>query len=260
MLVRIPTAIRESRSIQLRVPDRREIADRHLLTVGALVRDDAFNMATRTSPKGVRRSRRSQVAEYDKVLRFEVVLEEIEPRVWRRIEVPGSYSFWDLHVAIQDAMGWQDYHLHEVRVAKSGGGIVRIGIPDDEFPEERPTLAGWTTPLVEYLSSERTIWEYLYDFGDSWRHRVTFEGGSARVAGVSYPRCVDGARACPPEDVGGPPGYAEFLHAVLDRHHQQHDDMLRWAGGSFDPAAFAPDEVRFDDPRRRWRVAFQDER
>lgn len=217
-------------------------------------------MGTRPHSKSARRPRLPQVAEYDSVLRFEIVLDDIEPRVWRRVEVSARYSFWDLHVAIQDAMGWQDSHLHEFRISKSGGAMVRIGIPDDEFPEERPTLAGWTTPLVEYLSSKRAICEYLYDFGDSWRHRVTFEESSARVAGVSYPRCVDGARACPPEDVGGPPGYADFLHAVLDRHHEQHDEMLRWAGGSFDPAAFAPHAVRFDDPRRRWRVAFQNER
>jgi transcriptional regulator with XRE-family HTH domain len=204
------------------------------------------------------RPRSSRVADYDAVLRFEIVLDEIEPRVWRRIEVPATYTFWDLHVAIQDAMGWQDSHLHEFRILEPGGVLVRIGIPDDEFPDERPTRVGWTTPLASYLGAERAIWEYLYDFGDSWEHRVTFEGRFPRIATVSYPRCVDGARACPPEDVGGPSGYAEFVHAVTDPHHEQHDDMLRWAGGSFDPAAFVPDEVRFDDPRQRWRVAFRD--
>jgi hypothetical protein len=74
--------------------------------------------------------------------------------------------------------------------------------------------------------------------------------------GVKYPRCVDGARACPPEDVGGPPGYAIFLQALADAKHPQHDELLEWAGGQFDPDAFDASSVEFDNPRTRWRKAF----
>ena len=85
---------------------------------------------------------------------------------------------------------------------------------------------------------------------------LEFEGARPRESRVRYPRCVAGARACPPEDVGGTPGYEDFLTAVADAEHEQHEDMLRWVGGSFDPEAFSAERVCFDDPRMRWRLAF----
>lgn len=78
---------------------------------------------------------------------FLIVLPNTDPLVWRRIQVPEAYSFWDRHVAIQDAMGWLDYHLHEFEVLdKKTERLVRIGIPDDEWPDERPCKAGWKVP------------------------------------------------------------------------------------------------------------------
>ncbi len=106
-------------------------------------------------------------------------------------------------------MGWQDYHLHEFRIRKPNGELVRVGIPDQDFPEERPTLAGWMIHLADYLGGERVVWRYLYDFGDSWEHKVTFQGSSPRVDGTFIPAASMGLararpRACPPEDVGVP--------------------------------------------------------
>jgi len=193
----------------------------------------------------------------EEVLQFKIALEEIEPPVWRRIEVPAGYTFWDLHVALQDAMGWSDYHLHEFQLADpSGRDPVRIGIPDDEFPHERPTLPGWDVPVRRFFTAEGTRAHYLYDFGDGWEHTLTFEGAHAPDPGVRYPRCLAGARACPPEDVGGTPGYEEFLAAIADPAHEQHEDMLQWVGGAFDPERFSAEGVCFDDPRMRWRLAF----
>ena len=190
------------------------------------------------------------------VLQFKVQLRDIQPAIWRRIQVPAAYTFWDLHVAIQDAMGWKDCHLHEFQLGKAGPPEpVRIGIPDDEFPGERPTLPGWKTDIAPHFTIKGARANYLYDFGDSWEHVLTFEGEYPRDRG-RYPRCVAGARACPPEDVGGPPGYEDFIAAVTDRDHEQHDDMLQWVGGSFDPETFAAERVSFDDPRTRWRLAF----
>ena len=172
--------------------------------------------------------------------------------------MPESYSFWDLHVAIQDAMGWQDYHLHEFTVVITDTGRVkRIGIPDDEMPDERPCVASWRIPIARYLRYGTDPVSYRYDFGDDWEHILEFEELLPHDGGT-YPRCVAGASACPPEDVGGTHGYLRFLDIIRNRLHPEHAEMLQWVGGSFDSDAFLPGEVKFDDPRRRWEHAFQD--
>ena len=190
------------------------------------------------------------------VCQFLIVLPNTDPVVWRRIQVPESYSFWDLHVAIQDAMGWKDYHLHEFTlVDPKTGRAKRIGIPDDEMPDERPCLAGWKVPISRYLTYGTDPVRYRYDFGDDWQHTLEFEE-LVPAGDSSYPRCIAGAGACPPEDVGGTHGYAEFLLTIRNRGHPEREAMLRWAGGSFDPHVFDPRTVVFDDPRQRWQLAF----
>jgi hypothetical protein len=192
------------------------------------------------------------------VHQFLVVLVDTDPIIWRRIQVPDRYSFWDLHVAIQDAMGWEDYHLHEFTVPLESGGLRRIGIPDDEFPKERPTEAGWEVRLSAVLGHDVLPIRYLYDFGDNWKHVLVHEGSWRSEPGLRYPRCVSGARACPPEDCGGPSGYADYLVAIRDRRHPRHNELRDWRG-PFDPDTFSPTEVSFDDPRKRWKTAFEEE-
>ena len=115
-------------------------------------------------------------ARLEAVCQFLIVLANTDPLVWRRIQVPERYSFWDLHVAIQDAMGWLDYHLHEFTVVTSSTGRVkRIGIPDDEMPDERPCVAGWRIPIARYLTHGTDPVRYRYDFGDNWEHILEFE-------------------------------------------------------------------------------------
>jgi hypothetical protein len=193
------------------------------------------------------------------ILQFLVVLSETDPLVWRRIQVPESYSFWDLHVAIQDAMGWQDYHLHEFTLVRDTGRVRRIGIPDDEMPHERPTEAGWKVAVSKALGDRPLPMRYVYDFGDNWEHVVIHEGTWSADPALKYPRCIGGARACPPEDCGGPSGYTEFLAAVLDRRHPEHRAMVEWSGGRFDADAFNPAAVGFDDPQERWKRAFEED-
>lgn len=193
------------------------------------------------------------------VYRFEVSLQEVEPPVWRAIQVPGDYSFWDLHVAIQDAMGWLDYHLHEFEIINPAtGNVERIGIPDEDFLDEEQTLAGWEVKISDYFSPENATASYTYDFGDGWVHTVTVKEVVERDPDSSYPRCAGGQRACPPEDCGGPWGYQEFLEAIRNADHEEHHRMLEWAGGSFDAEAFDPGGVSFDDPAERWKLAFRD--
>lgn len=211
--------------------------------------------AIRSKPKGRATGPRRHA------LQFLVVLLNTDPLVWRRILIPDSYSFWDLHVAIQDAMGWHDCHLHEFRIVHSQRGTLeRLGIPDPDFPDERPCVAGWDVRISDYFNwetlSEAPTASYVYDFGDDWQHLVTLEtlgpGGSLRL-----PRCVGGARACPPEDCGGVHGYEEFIRAIADPRHPEHAAMREWSGHTYDPDRFDPGKVVFDNPRQRWTKAFE---
>jgi len=202
-------------------------------------------------PKSRRSSRKPKV-----VCQFLVVLPGTDPLVWRRILVPEAYSFWDLHVAIQDAMGWMDAHLHEFEVVDPNGQLQRTGIPLDDLDDFRPTEAGWEVPIAKVLVHGLGPMRYRYDFGDDWAHTVELEGLEAADGGP-YPRCVAGAGACPPEDVGGTRGYADFLQIIRNPAHPEHAETLTWVGGAFDAHAFDPAAVEFDDPRKRWRTAFQ---
>ncbi len=164
---------------------------------------------------------------------------------------PEAYSFWDLHVAIQEAMGWLDRHLHEFKAVDPHGQLQRIGIPLDDLEDIRPCSVGWEVPIDEVLVHGLGPMRYRYDFGNDREHTLEFEGPVAADGGA-YPRCVAGAGACPPEDVGGTPGYAELLHIIHDRRHPEHEVTLTWVGGTFDAHAFDPASVEFDDPRKRW--------
>jgi Plasmid pRiA4b ORF-3-like protein len=210
--------------------------------------------------KLVKKRRGTAAARQPDALQFLVVLLGTDPLIWRRILMVGDASFWDLHVAIQDAMGWQDTHLHEFKVVHPNGGEPnRIGIPDPEGFDERPSTPSWEVTLSAYFGwealSESASADYLYDFGDSWRHVVALEAVLPRGTTKS-PRCLAGARACPPEDCGGLNGFAEFLEAIADAGHPEHAELLRWVGGSYAPEAFDPTGVKFSDPKRRWKRAF----
>ena len=195
----------------------------------------------------------------DWVHQFLVVLPETDPLVWRRIQIPDSYSFWDLHVAIQDAMGWSDYHLHEFKVVldSKSGRIGRYGIPIDDTLEQPPVQPDWTVKVSDVVSRGDLPIVYVYDFGDDWRHTIVYEGGAQIDKRASYPRCVSGARRCPPEDCGGVHGYADLLEAIRDPKHERHAELLEWLGGHFDPDDFDARKIRFDDPKKRWRKAFE---
>lgn len=195
---------------------------------------------------------------FDEVYEFKIALCGIEPTVWRRIQVPASYSFWELHVAIQDAMGWLDSHLHVFRVQNPASGEQeQIGIPDEEsFADDDGVHRGRGLAIAEYFSPDNRAAEYEYDLGDSWAHDVLLERIVPREKGVRYPRCLAGSRACPPEDCGGVGGFEELLEAISDPEHEDHESMLAWVGGAFDPERFDPAQVRFDDPDRRWKLAF----
>ncbi len=197
------------------------------------------------------------------VFQFKITLKGVKPAIWRRIQVPESYSFWDLHVAIQDAMGWTDSHLHEFDIVNPRTGDQEsIGIPsDDDFDDAfgNEILPGWERAISKYFSPANKTARYLYDFGDCWEHAVVLEKTLPLEKGVKYPVCLDGNRASPPEDVGGVRGYEEFLDAIKDPKHERHDELLEWVGGEFDPEEFDPSEIHFDDPRKRLKNVMEPE-
>lgn len=192
-----------------------------------------------------------------------ISLEGIEPSIWRRIQVPSSYSFWDLHVAIQDSMGWLDCHLHEFQIkTPASGKKAFIGIPDEDsdFATDRKTLAGWNEPITEWFNLENNTAKYTYDFGDNWEHIVKLEKIEPVENGAKYPRCIDGERACPPEDVGSTSGYYEFVKIMKNQRHPEHKEMADWIGSdNFDPDHFNCREVKFEDPAERFKEAFREE-
>lgn len=188
---------------------------------------------------------------YGRVYQFKITLRGVKPPVWRRVRVPETYTFWDLHVAVQDAMGWFDCHLHLFEVVDPSTGLnVEIGIPEKES-DESGEIPGWEVKIADYFSMENRSAAYVYDFGDNWEHRVELEKILPREKNVAYPTCVDGKRACPPEDCGGVLGYEDFLRAIRNPKHKEHEEMLEWVGGEFDPEHFDVKEVRFDDPDDR---------
>lgn len=190
------------------------------------------------------------------ILQFLVILLESDPLIWRRIQVPESYSFWDLHVAIQDSMGWSDSHLHEFEIWNPRKkGVEAIGLPDDEGIGQ-PNRAGWEVPVTSVLANTGIpAFVYTYDFGDNWRHAVIHEPFAFPEPKVKYPRCTGGTGKCPPEDVGGIPGFQNFLEAIRNRKHPEHEMYRDWIGGSYDPVDFDPRKVHFDDPKERLELA-----
>lgn len=187
--------------------------------------------------------------EFDRVYQFKIVLLGIKPPIWRRIQVPETYTFWDLHNAIQDAMGWEDDHPHEFEILSPlTRSRVRIGTPD-EFSdflgieillEDKEKISDWFS-----MENKRAI--YTYDFGDNWRHKITLEKILPRDKNVRYPVCLAGKRACPPEECGGVWGYMELLEALREPKTERHKELLEWIGDKFDPEYFDPKKVTFID-------------
>ncbi len=195
--------------------------------------------------------------ENHKVYQFKVILKGIKPVVWRRIQVPESYNFWDLHVAIQDAMGWHDGHLHSFNVLNpQTGEKEEIGIVDEDGEEE--CLPGWEIPISSYITLQNEKVSYAYDFGDNWEHSLLLEKIIYRDSEKKYPLCIAGEMACPPENCGGIGGYEKLLNIIKDPNHEEYDNMLEWLEDRFDPERFHPEAVQFDDPQMRWKQAFDD--
>ncbi len=196
---------------------------------------------------------------FDHYLQLKISLENTKPSIWRRIEIPCTFTFWDLHVAIQDAMGWTDSHLHQFEVADPlTGHPLFLGVPHEEDFDPESTMPEWVVPVSSYLTLAHRTLAYEYDFGDGWVHKITLEAISKREKGVSYPRCTGGRRACPPEDCGGPHLYEEMLDLLENGTQSEKKEMSEQLGPYFSPEHFSPSEVTFDDPDERFKMYFDD--
>ncbi|MGM0440508.1 MAG: plasmid pRiA4b ORF-3 family protein [Chlamydiota bacterium] len=169
------------------------------------------------------------------VYRLKIILKDIHPPIWRRIEVLGSNSLNDLHLMIQAVMGWENYHPHIFQ-------IKNITFSDDsETPNDRNDNDHTLAQVIDNNETKKFL--YIYDFGDDWIHEVKVESVHPASPKKSYPQCLSGRRACPPEDCGGPWGYAEYLKALKDPDHPEHEEKLEWRG-EYDPEYFSLEETK----------------
>lgn len=171
----------------------------------------------------------------NRILRIKATIEGVRPPVWRRLEVPADLNLYSLHWCLQIAFGWTNSHLHSFEV----GGL---SFAPKDTEGEGEYLDSRLQPLWP-LEGRVKKFDYTYDFGDNWRHKIEIEEWTYAREGVKYPRCTAGARACPPEDCGGEGGYEELLKALSDLKHENHEDMKEWVGPYFDPEAFDLDAV-----------------
>jgi hypothetical protein len=165
------------------------------------------------------------------VHQLKVTLREVRPPVWRRLAVSSGITLGALSPLLEAALGWEGYHLHVFEIDGR-----RYGSADPDWDatdlDERRYRLGRVLPGV----GSRMRWKY--DFGDGWEHDIVVEAIGPAEAGVTYPRCPAGRRACPPEDCGGPWGYAELLRALADPGDPEHAELAAWAPPDFNPARF----------------------
>ncbi len=200
------------------------------------------------------------------IYQLRIVLKDVKPPIWRRVHVPGDITLAELHRVIQLAMGWLDYHLHEFVLRVAPARILwtdgmraefdpwdspkmmakirgeRIFMSAEAIAEE-PDLPGEDeskVTLPQVCPEVKDKLEYTYDLGDGWRHEVIVQKIFTAKQGVKYPLCTAGRRACPPEDSGGPLCYEDLLVAMVDPSHPEHESLLVWLGGPFDPEHFDP--------------------
>ena len=174
--------------------------------------------------------------ELRKKYQIKVTLNDIEPLIWRRLLIPSSMKLDALHATLQLALGWTDSHLHQFELSGK-----RYGILDPDFDDETVDESG--IRIEKILKREKQSLLYEYDFGDGWEHKVELELILPFEASDQLPICVDGSRSCPPEDVGGPLGYMDFLEKFIDPAHPEHQEAVNWAGDYFHTENFDLDEV-----------------
>lgn len=166
---------------------------------------------------------------------LKIQLLDIEPAIWRRFVVPASITLDRLHDVIQIVMGWTDSHLHEFTIGKKRY---------TEYPESKEDgLVCGRYRLEDLIKQKGRTFRYLYDFGDSWEHELVLEESRYFNPDLA---CLEGERACPPEDVGGVPGYFEFCNALKDPDHEEYESYMEWSGGEYDSERFDSESINWE--------------
>ena len=172
------------------------------------------------------------------IFQLKVSLRDIEPPIWRRIQLAEDTKLPRLHGILQLLFNWEDYHLHDFI---AGRRVYSVPDPDDAF-NERTVSDERLVPLNRILKRVGETFSYNYDFGDDWQHDILLEAILLPEPEAFYPRCIAGERNGPPEDVGGPAGYAGYLEALADPDHEEHENWLTWRG-RFDAEDFSLDRI-----------------
>lgn len=181
------------------------------------------------------------------IYQFKITLKYTKPPVWRRIQVPETYDFWDLHCAIQDAMGWTNSHLHLFEMQNPiTNERSTIEIMGEDTPNLKTIHSGLEQFISSWFSMNNRSCVYIYDMGDDWNHQIRLEKIIPRED-VTYPRCLAGKRACPPEDCGSIPGYEDICRG--ESEFQENYE-------GYDPENFDAGEIVFDDPDKAWDFAY----
>jgi hypothetical protein len=163
--------------------------------------------------------------------RCKITLKDIRPPIWRRVQVRSDATLAQLHWVIQISLGWTNSHLHFFNIQG-----IEYGVPMPEFDVDGMEVRDeQTVKLSKIIPGEKFKFSYLYDFGDSWEHEILVEKVLEFDSTFDYPNCITGKRACPPEDCSGVWGYQNFLEVIQDPDHPEHEEMLEWVGGFFDP-------------------------
>ena len=197
------------------------------------------------------------------IYQLKITIVDTDPPIWRSIQIPSTCNFWDLHCYIQDAFGWTNSHLHQFVCADATGEPpILLGIPyEDDFDDLPETLPGWECKVKRLIDAKVYTIEYLYDFGDDWHHSIELQDTLPAEIGTKYPRCIAGERNGPPEDCGGPFGYADMLEVLFDPEHPEHKETQEWVDSMkecvFCPETFDPAKVRFVSPKKRFKESFE---
>ena len=170
------------------------------------------------------------------IYQLKISLRDIRPPIWRRVQVQSSTTFSQLHLIIQAAMGWYNCHLHSFSIQG-----IEYGKPNPDYGLDLRDEN--KAKLNQVIKQEKSKFSYTYDFGDSWEHTILVEKILPQEPKVSYPLCIKAKRACPPEDCGGAWGYMEFLEAMQNPTHPEHQNFQEWIGGNFDSEFYDLQEI-----------------
>jgi hypothetical protein len=173
------------------------------------------------------------------IYQLKVELADIEPVIWRRFLIPSNITLHRMHLILQELMGWTNSHLYRYKIGEKQYGEPD---PDDDF-NELNFINSRRTKLNRVITQKGDIFIYEYDFGDSWIHNIVVEDILEPVDKARYPICLEGERACPPEDCGGPWGYSRLLGIIANPDNEEYEETKTWLGSHFNPTLFSLQKV-----------------